>query len=89
VELTQAATRRRGGGEVSGRRRSVVGKVVRWSPMVMACSCSSKEEGRGEAPFDLKETTRGASSHRGAGRQRVLHLIPPRENGRGCSKAAN
>jgi hypothetical protein len=67
AELTRAAARCGNGVESSGRRRSMVWKVVRWSSMAVVCSCSSREEGRGEAPIDLKEMARGVSSHHGAG----------------------
>jgi hypothetical protein len=33
-------------------------------------SCSSKEEGRGEALTDVKHTSRGVSSHQGGGWRR-------------------
>jgi hypothetical protein len=49
------------------RRCLVVGKTARWSPRAVARSCSSKEEGRGEAAIEVKHTARGASSHWGGG----------------------
>jgi hypothetical protein len=65
-----------GGGETSGRQRPVVGKTTRWSPRAVARSCSSKEEGRGEAPTDVKHTTRGVSSHLGGCRRRSCDENP-------------
>jgi hypothetical protein len=54
---------RGGSGEASGQRRPAVGKTARWSRRAVACSGSSKVEGTkrgGEAPMDVKHTTRGA-----------------------------
>jgi hypothetical protein len=65
-----AVGQRGGGGEASGQRRAAVGKTARWSPWVVACSCSSKEEGRSEAATEVKHTARGASTHRGGGQRR-------------------
>jgi hypothetical protein len=65
-----AAGQRGGGGEVSGRRWSVVGKTAWWSPRAVARSCSSKDEGRGEAANEVKHMAGRASSHRGGGRRR-------------------
>jgi hypothetical protein len=51
------------GSSHGGRRRGAHTGVSGGS----GCFCSSEEEGRVEAPIDLKETTRGVSSHREAG----------------------